>query len=88
MRTALIILGGFVLWGVCLVSAKMLGASRPSSMTMATAVFAVVWLCVAAWNMWMGVAHAGYSVSEELPIFFVIFLVPVIVAVIVKWRFL
>lgn len=88
MRTALIILGGFVLWGVCLVLAKMLGASRPSSTTMATVVFAVVWLCVAAWNMWMGIARAGYSVSEELPIFFVIFLVPVIVAVIVKWRFL
>ena len=88
MRTALIILGGFVLWGVCLLVAKMLGESRPSATTMATAVFAVVWLCVAAWNMWNGVAHAGYSVSEELPIFFIIFLVPVVVAVIVKWRFL
>ena len=88
MRTALIILGGFVLWGVSLLIAKMLGGSRPSSMMMATVAFAVVWLCVAGWNMWNGVAHAGYSVSEELPIFFVIFLVPVIVAVIVKWRFL
>ena len=88
MRTALIILGGFVLWGVCLLVAKMLGESRPSSMTMATVVFAVVWLCVAAWNMWMGVARAGYSVGEELPIFFIIFLVPVVVAAIVKWRFL
>ena len=88
VRTALIILGGFVLWGVCLLLAKMLGGSRPSLMTVATAAFAVVWLCVAAWNMWMGVARAGYSVSEELPIFFVIFLVPVVVAVIVKWRFL
>ena len=87
MRTALIILGGFVLWGACVLAAKMLG-SRPSSMTVATIVFAVVWLCVAAWNMWMGVARAGYSVSEELPIFCVIFLVPVVVAVIVKWRFL
>ena len=88
MRTALIILGGFVLWGVCLLVAKMLGGSRPSSATMATIAFAAVWLCVAAWNMWMGVARAGYSVSEELPIFFVIFLVPVVVAVIVKWKFL
>ena len=88
MRTALIILGGFVLWGVCLLVAKMLGGPRPSSMTAATTVFAVVWLGAAGWNMWMGVARAGYSVSEELPIFFVIFLVPVVVAVIVKWRFL
>ena len=88
MRTALIILGGFVLWGVSLLVAKMLGGSRPASTTTATAVFAVVWLGVAAWNMWNGVARAGYSVSEELPIFFAIFLVPVIVAVLVKWRFL
>ena len=88
MRTPLIILGGFVLWGGCLLAAKMLGDSRPSATTSATAVFAVVWLGVAAWNMWNGVTRAGYSVSEELPIFFVIFLVPVVVAVIVKWRFL
>jgi hypothetical protein len=88
VRTALIIVGGFVLWGTCLAVAKMLGSSRPSSMTLATAVFAVLWFCVAGWNMWMGVSRAGYSVSEELPIFFIIFLVPVVVAVIVKWRFL
>ena len=88
MRTALILAAGFVVWGVCLVVAKMLGGSRPGSMTAATVAFAVVWFCVAAWNMWMGVARAGYSFGEELPIFLLIFLVPVAVAVVVKWRFL
>ena len=88
MRTALIIFAGFALWGVCLAVAKVLGEARPSSMTMATAVFVVLWFCAAAWNMWMGVARAGYSFGEELPIFLLIFLLPVAVALVVKWRFL
>ena len=65
-----------------------MGGGRPGSLTTATIVFAVLWFCVAAWNMWNGVANAGYSVSEELPIFFLIFLVPVIVALVVTWRLL
>ena len=30
-----------------------------------------------AWNLYEGVAHAGYTVLEELPIFLVIALVPI-----------
>ena len=88
MRTAIIILAGFVLWGICLGVAKVLGAGRPSAMTMATAVFLIVWLIAAAWNMYVGVSSAGYSVAEELPIFLVIFLLPALVALVVRWRFL
>jgi hypothetical protein len=83
MRTALIILAGFVVWGLCLGVGKMIGA-----MGAATAIFCVVWLNVAGVNMWMGVTKAGYSFREELPIFLVIFLLPAIVAVVVKWKFL
>jgi hypothetical protein len=88
MRTAIILLAGFVLWGICLGAAKLGMGSRPSWSQVATVAFIAVWLGVAAWNMWKGVTQAGYSVAEELPIFFVIFLVPVVVALIVKWRFL
>jgi hypothetical protein len=88
MRTAIIILAGFVLWAICLGVAKVLGAGRPSAMTMATAVFLIVWLIAAAWNMYVGVSSAGYSVAEELPIFLVIFLLPALVALVVRWRFL
>jgi hypothetical protein len=66
----------------------LLGGGRPNALSAATIVFAVLWFCVAAWNMWNGVTHAGYSVSEELPIFFLIFLLPVIVALVITWRFL
>jgi hypothetical protein len=36
----------------------------------------------------VGVAKAGYSLNEELPIFLLIFAVPTIVAIFVKWRIL
>ena len=38
--------------------------------------------------MWLGVAKAGYSFGEELPIFVLIFGVPVVLAVLVKWQLL
>jgi hypothetical protein len=47
-----------------------------------------VWLAIAAVNMWLGVAKAGYSVSVEFPIFALIFAVPAAAAVLVRWRFL
>jgi len=36
----------------------------------------------------MGVTKAGYAFREELPIFMLIFLLPTLVAVVVKWKFL
>jgi hypothetical protein len=37
-------------------------------------------------SLWIGVSRAGYAFSEELPIFLVIFLLPVIPAVLVNWK--
>jgi len=37
-------------------------------------------------NLWLGVAHAGYSLAEELPMFLVIFLIPAAAAVVVAWK--
>lgn len=88
MRTAIFLVAGFVVWALCLGVAKLVGGARPLAATTGTVVFAVIWFCVAAWNMWNGVTNAGYSASEELPIFFLIFLVPVIAATMVTWRFL
>jgi len=88
MRTLIFLLGGLALWGACLGIAKLVAGASASSMTVATVVFAAIWFVVAAANMWMGVSQAGYSFQEELPIFLLIFLVPVAVAVVVKWKFL
>jgi hypothetical protein len=87
MRTAVLIVIGFAVWAACLGVARLAAGERPLSMAAATTVFAVIWFCAAARNMWNGVANAGYSVSEELPIFFLIFLLPVVVALVVTWRF-
>jgi len=37
--------------------------------------------------MWLGVSRAGYSVKEETPILFVVFLIPAVVALLVWWSF-
>ena len=87
MRTLLIVLIGFALWAACLWVANLVGKSA-SSKTAATAVFVVIWFVAAALNMWIGISHAGYSFQEELPIFFLIFLLPTVVAVFVNWRVL
>jgi hypothetical protein len=88
MRTVLIILAGLVVWAICVGFIKFLASLSPANLTAATALFAGTWLLLAAVNMWFGVYRAGYSFKEELPIFLLIALVPITVAVIVRWKFL
>jgi hypothetical protein len=54
----------------------------------ATVVYVALWFIVAGANMWVGVARAGYSAAEELPIFLLIFGLPAAAAILLKWRFL
>jgi hypothetical protein len=86
MRTLVIIIGGLVLLGLSLFVSRWIGAG-PHAMGIAAKVFVPVWLAIALLNMWMGVARAGYSVAEELPIFLVIFLIPAGVALFIAWKF-
>lgn len=88
MRTLIIIVGGFILWGASLGIARLLGDKSALSTWTPTIVFAIIWFALAAANMWVGVAQAGYSFMEELPIFLLIFVLPVAVAVFVKWKVL
>lgn len=88
MRTALIIFAGLVLWALCLGVAKLVSSSSPATLTAATALFVVAWLLVAAANMWFGIHGAGYFFKDELPIFLLIALLPIAVAVIVRWKVL
>jgi Na+-translocating ferredoxin:NAD+ oxidoreductase RnfE subunit len=87
MRTFILILSGFALWGAMLGLAKTFGTT-PTAMRATTLGFVAVWGVIAAVNMYLGVARAGYSVREELPIFLAIWLAPAIPALIVRWRFL
>ena len=87
MRTLIILVIGFVIWGACLGLARLLANASAASLGLATIIFVVIWFLVVAANMWMGVARAGYAFTEELPIFLLIFLLPVAVAIFVRWRF-
>ena len=53
----------------------------------AALVFIGLWFIAAAVNMYIGVARAGYSFMEELPIFLLIFGAPAVVAAILRWKF-
>ena len=88
MRTLIIILAGFMLWAACLGTARLLTGIAGSSMTTATLAFIAVWFVATVVNMWIGITQAGYSFRDELPIILVIFLLPVLTAVLVKWKFL
>ena len=88
MRTLMIIVGGFVLWGASLGLARFAGGAEASASWTATVAFAVLWFVLAAANMWIGISQAGYSFKEELPIFLFIYSLPVAVAVLFKWKFM
>jgi len=88
MRTALFLLAGLLLMGGFLLVGKLFAGQFPMATRAATLLFVTVWFAIAAANMWLGVTKAGYSITEELPIFLLIFAVPVIAAAVIKWRLL
>jgi hypothetical protein len=87
MRTLGIITGGFVLLAIVLGFANLFGAAGASAMMRATIIFVMLWLAAASAILWVGVYRTGYSFREELPIFLLIFMLPAVVAVLVKWKF-
>ncbi|WP_413220070.1 hypothetical protein [Tritonibacter mobilis] len=82
MHTALVILGGLGLLTITYGMARW----RGKSVRRAFSIYAVLWAVVTAINLWIGVAHAGYSVAEEFPIFVVVFGVPCAVAWLLAYR--
>jgi hypothetical protein len=86
MRTAIILAGGLALLGVFALAGWRLGGGAPSMVT-AAKIFIPVWLAATLLNMWLGVARAGYSVAEELPIFLVLFIIPAAVAGFLWWKY-
>ncbi len=79
MRTLYFILGGLALFVAIAFAAR---AMRFNPLM----VFVPLWFVVAAVNMYVGVARAGYGFMEELPIFLLLFLAPVAVAFFLRGR--
>jgi hypothetical protein len=88
MRTALFLVAGLLLLAGVVLLGKLFSSNYPEAPRLATLAFVALWLAIAGANMWVGVAKAGYTVAEELPIFLLLFGVPAAVAVLVKWRLL
>ena len=88
MRTGLFLLSGFLLLAGSLIVGKLFSSNYPAAPTAATVLFLAVWLAIAGVNMWTGVARAGYSVADELPIFALIFAVPAAAALLARWKLL
>lgn len=85
MHMVLMILAGALLLCVFSLLGK-LWSGDLTGVALAARVFIPVWLVIATVNLWIGVAKAGYSVREELPILFGVFAVPAALAGVVIWR--
>lgn len=85
MHVLMVMAGGLVLLGVFVLFGWLWGANA-AGMALAAKVFLPGWLLIAAVNMWVGVAHAGYSAREELPILLIVFAVPALAAGIAVWQ--
>jgi len=86
MRTLYFLSAGLMLLGSMFVLARLSSAHYPSAVTWAGGGFLVLWLLICAVNMWIGVARAGYSVGEELPILLLNYAVPAAVALLLAWK--
>jgi hypothetical protein len=88
VRTVLFLVAGLLLLAAVLLLAKLFSSHYPDATRLATIAYVALWFVIAGANMWIGVARAGYSVAEELPIFLLIFAVPAVTAVLLKWLLL
>jgi hypothetical protein len=89
-HTIKVIVAGFVLLAGCLLIGRLIGSANlnPSmAVSRSALVFIPLWAIAAGINMWMGVTKAGYSVKEEIPFFFIVFLIPAGVAAFIWWSY-
>ena len=82
MHTLIVIAIGLVLLAGCALAARVVGAGVGK----AALWFLPIWLMGAGMNMWIGVNRVGYSVAQEFPIFLVVFAVPALAALLLRWR--
>ena len=88
MRTTLFLLAGLLLLAASLLLGRLFSSNYPGATLAATVAYVALWFVIAGANMWIGVAKAGYSVTEELPIFLLIFGLPAAAAMVLKWKFI
>jgi hypothetical protein len=85
MHTLKVIVGGFLLLGVCLLVGRWMGGAA-AVVGVAIKCFLVLWLIAALINMWVGVSKGGYSIKDEAPVALLVFAVPAIISILIWWR--
>ncbi len=76
MRTGLFLLSGFLFLATTFIVGKLFSSNYPGGATVATVLFVAMWLVIAAFNMWVGVAKAdirrprsrGHPGALEVPV--------------------
>lgn len=81
MHTIKVLALGFVLLGAFIWIGRAFGNGSRAALY-----FLPLWLAAAVINLWFGVAKAGYSVKDEMPIFLFIFAVPAAAALLAWWK--
>jgi hypothetical protein len=82
----MILAAGLLLLAAVVIFSRLFTHYYASAATWAVGAFLVIWIIATGFNLWVGVSKAGYSVSEELPIMLVLFGVPAVVAVLIRWK--
>jgi hypothetical protein len=78
MHCIIVIGVGLLVLGVCLFTGHALGGV--AAMAWAALYFLPLWLLGAGINRYVGVKSAGYAVSEEAPVFLIVFALPALLA--------
>ena len=86
MRSGLFVAAGLLLLAATTLLGRLFSSSFPNAPLQAAVAFAVLWLALCGFNLWVGVARAGYSVAEELPVFALVLIVPIAAAALMRWR--
>jgi hypothetical protein len=84
MRTGLFLLAGLLLMAAALILARLFTPELPGARQWAIGIALGGWLVLTGFNLWVGVAKAGYSVREELPVFLLLFGVPAVAALLAR----
>ena len=87
MRTAMILTVGILLLAAAVIFGRLFVQYYSSAMSWAIGVFLTLWLLATGFNLWVGVNKAGYSVGDELPIMLLLYLLPAVLAVLIRWKF-
>jgi hypothetical protein len=84
VHTAIVVVIGLVVLGACLFVGHAVGGG--AAMARAALFFLPLWLIGAGVNMYIGVRSAGYAISEETPVFLLVFAIPALVALLTLWK--